>query len=393
MRRILSLWALATLLGGFGPLGAQDCRAHPNLWQFLEQCGQAIVGTDPANLHQALDRAYDNFRKPASLNSALGKIQGQTSYGHLLQGLNLHFVTIQVKREQELGLSYSWSQSLVRTPHAQGSTHWGYDLVASSQGLLTTDKVDNPEQLLEARFHSNFFYSVGGAADSATVAGNVRQIQDSIFAYQAFGSDPPVELSGIYANLWDGLSTELYLTVGPDGRFEANQSFDKKHWAAGVNVGFDLKAWNPDSFLARVNVFDWPAAVMRYLSGVDERIVPRGSSIPTVLLSWHRVSVQANPTRETLEGFAPFSRLGVEVNYRSQMAQSAAGPVWLEMSYRRHEEVDPSQAVRDEKLHSFERFKVGIFGPGGVAVWWATGRLPMDEDNTDHFGLGFLFRF
>jgi hypothetical protein len=376
-----------------GPVRAQSCSDIANIWQFLEQCAGSVTSGEPSTLKGALEQAYDKLRDPATLNSALGVVDGELPGGRVLRDLNLHFVNVEEGENQELGLRYDWSRSLVRTPHHQGTAHWGYDVVLSSQGLLTANADENPEELLESKAYPSFFWSWGGAVDSATVVGHLSAVQDSIFAYEGFDRDDTGDLEGLMAKIWDGLSTEVYLTVGPEARFEANQTFEEKQWAVGGKVGFDIKAWKTSSALAKLNVFDWPAALLRYLSGMEGGIHPRGSSIPTVLLSLHRVSPDANPQRETLEGLDAYSRWSVEVNYRSQVAQAGGGPVWLEMSYRHHEENDPSQAIRNADLHAYDRFKLGLFGPGGLAVWWATGRLPLDREEADHYGIGLRLRF
>ncbi len=392
-RQLMVAVVLASAAFDPSPLGAQTCSSNPNIWQFIRQCGDTLTAGDPVELTAALEEAYRALRAPSTLNSALGRAEGVVPGGVLFQALDLHFVNVQEGDEQELGVRYSWSKSIIRTPHAQGTTHWGYDLHASSKGLITAEAEDNPEELLETLAYPHFFWSWGGAADSATVAEHLGVIQDSIFAYQAFDRDATSDLSGLMAQLWDGLSTEVYLTMGPEGRFESDQTWARRQWAVGGKVGIDIKAWDGDSGLAKLNIFDWPAALLRYFSGLDDRIRPSGSAIPTLLLSAHRVSTKAHPEREALEGLAPYSRWGVEINYRSLSAQVVGGPLWLEVSYRHHEEIDPSQAVRDAQLHSYDRLLIGLLGPGGLGAWWARGRLPLDRQNTDHFGLGFRVRF
>ena len=384
---------LLSALGGAAPLEGQNCSSVPNLWQFLEQCGKELTGGEPSTLKAALEKAYGNLRDPHTLNSALGKVEGVVPGGLLVKALDLHFVNVQEGENQGMGLRYQWSKSLARTRHVQGTTHWGYDVLAATQGLLTIDTDDNPEELLESQFNPHLFFSLGGQVDSATVAGHLQLIQDSIFAYQQFDRNAPPQLEGLFARIWDGLSTEFYFTAGPEARFESDQTLSQTQWALGGRVGLDLKAWNPDSPLAKMNVFDWPAALLRRLGGMDQTFRPSGSAIPTVLLSWHRVSASANPVREALEGLAPYSRWGAEVNYRSQIAGTESGPIWLEVSYRHHEEVNPSKAVKDAELSAYDRLKLGFFGPHGVGMWWAMGRLPLDTKEADHFGLGFRVRF
>jgi hypothetical protein len=358
-------------------------------------------------MSEALERAYQKALDPATLNSALGQVDGVVPGGLLVRALDLHFVNVQEGENQGLGLKYDWSKSIARNSHSQGKTHWGFDFKASGSGLITMDSDDNSEQFIESAVHPHLFWSWGGAVDSAITAGHLAVIQDSLFAYQGFGRDDHPQLEGLFATLWDGLSTELYITAGPDLRFEVDQGFSQKQWAMGVKLGLDLKVWNPDNPLAKLNVFDWPAAVLRSLTGLEDGIHPRGSSFPTVILFLHRVAASANPTRESLVGLDPYSRWGLEANYRSLMAQAVGGAVWLEMSYRHFAEVYPPTALRDlgrssgadenplqvSDFYSCDQFKVGVFGPGGVAFWWATGRLPLDTREEDTIGVGFRMKF
>jgi len=390
-----------------GPLEAQNCSTVSNIWEYVTQCGRSLTGGQATTVSAALEGAYGRLRDPATLNSALGKAEGVVPGGLLVHALDLHFVTVQEGENQGLGLKYDWAKSIVRTPHSQGKTHWGFDLKAASSGLITVDADDNPEELLESSAYPHLFWSWGGAVDSAAAAGDLAMIQDSIFAYQGFDRDVSPQLEGLLAKFWDGLSTELYLTAGPEVRFESDQAFSQRQWAIGGKLGVDLKVWNPANPLAKLNVFDWPAAVFRSLTGADNGIHPRGSSFPTVLLFVHQVAATANPTRESLVGLDPYTRWGVAVNYRSLMAQAVDGAVWLEMSYHHYAEVYPPTALRElgessgpgeepvaiSDLYASDRFKVGVFGPGGLGFWWATGRLPLDTRDEDSVGMGFRMRF
>jgi hypothetical protein len=397
IRSCLSLLALAWVVLPQQPLLAQSapsCAPTADPWEYLRRCAHTIVPGDTTTLPAAFRQAFDNLKSPATINSALGELSARRSRVDLVRDLNLHFVNVQEGASQNLGLHYDWTHHAVRSPHRQGATHWGYTAGVEAKGLAVAVPSRNPEDFLESAFTAHGFFGSGGAIDTAVVARQLAALGDSISQYGTLAAlQASPSLTPLMGAIWDSLSTQVYVTFGPEARFETNQRFDHRAWALGARVGFDLKAWNPRSTLARLNIFDWPAALVRYATGTDARVTPSGAAFPTLMVTLHRVSPGADPTREALAGLDPYSRFSLSMAYRSRLMESATGPIWLDAEFRHFTELSPSPAVSAADRHRFNRLYVVVEGPGGLTASWATGGLPLSESDADRWGLGFRVHF
>ena len=392
--RILpALLALAILAP---PLFAQaGCDSTRSPWVFLRNCfASALPQGDTTALARGLQQAVTNLRSPYSLNPALAELAEVTRTRRLIGAMNLNFVTVQQGYTQGLALAYDWKKDLARTKHKQGSAHGGFHTGFEARGLLATSADSNPEDFNEAALHSSFFYARGGAATPAIMRAHLRGLADSAAAYrpsEAYLSSP--QYYNLMAGLWDSLSTQFYFTAGPEARFESNQGGDRTQMAYGLRFGLDLKAWNPHRRLAKLNVFDWPAALIRLATGADSSWRPSGGAIPTVSVLLHNVIPGTNAERDSVLNLDPFSRLSVEVRYRTKLTSVAEGPVWLSAEWRRHNEISPDDAIVSAGLHQHSRLQLRVETPGGFVLSWATGNLPLSESSDDRFGLGFQFKY
>ncbi len=378
------------------PLAAQvACDTTRSPWVFLRQCfGSALPQGDTVALARGLQEAVTSLRSPYSLNPALAEFAEVTRTRRLIGALKLNFVMVQQGYNQNLALSYDWKRDLARTKHNQGSPHGGFHSGLEARGLLAPAADSNPEDFNEAVAHASFFYARGGAANPAVMRAHVAGFADSAAAYKpqdAYLNSP--EYLSYMATLWDSLSTQFYFTAGPETRYETNQGADKAQLAYGVRIGMDLKAWKPHSRLARANIFDWPTALIRLATGTDASWKPSGAAIPTVSVLVHNVIPGANAVRDSVFNLDPFSRIALEMRYRTKLTSVAQGPVWLAVEYRQHLELNADQTVVDAGLHRHSRVHLQVETPGGLTLSWAKGNLPLTETGSDRFGLGFQFKY
>lgn len=378
-----------------GMLQSQDapgsCAATPNVWAYLRHCAQEIVGANPGYAGQALHAAYKDVKSPQTLNSALGEFAELTGT-KLFGDLHLHFKGVGSDAGQNnLALGYDWTRNLARTPHRQGHTQLGYSAEIEATGTVTPSARRNPEDFLDARLHAHLYLQSGGAATPSVVQAQLAAVADSIDAYerQPFGEAPG--LAALMAPLWDSLSTQVYITAGADLRAETTQDLDQRQYATGVRVGVDVKAWNPHSVAARLNVFDYPAAAIRFVTGADKTFRPNGAAWPTVLIAVHHVAPGRHPSRAAAGGdLDPFPRFALEAEYRSQLFNTRQGKVWLYAMFRHFSEIDPTPGIVAAGLHRFNRLLIAVEGPGGMHASWATGHpSPLEADQNDSWGVGF----
>ena len=397
--------AVIAILSPAGPLRAQEpvdtVAAAPgvcsgpdvNPARFLESC---LVGlsSDTTSLRRQWAEAQEKFRSTTTLNATLGEAElvgGRV--GALLADTRLHFVTIETGDRQSTALEYDWRWRPIGVPIRRDRDDLGLALEASAAGLLTAVASENPDDFLESTLDVQLVWGRGGRADSAVIARHVTGLLDSLAAADARSNGSLAFARGM-AELWDSLSTQTYLTFGPHLSYETDQTFDRNQYAVGVKLGVDVKAWNPTSGLAKANVFDWPAALLRVLTGTDSGFHPSGSSIPTLEAQLQRVTPGSSPERDAAGGSGAFNRVQLTLRSRSRAAELGDGNlVWLDLTWRHFREMGPSDAIRAAGLDRSTRFLVVLEGPTGFTVSWATGRLPLDTTDGDRWGLGWRFHF
>ena len=393
-----STLALSTL--AVHPLASQAsrCDSSGTLWTQLSRCAAAVLPSrDTIGLPDALEQAFHRMRDPNTLNYGLGHIERRAKRRIPIGTLHLQFVNIQHQGDNRLGLTYDWRRDVYRTPHQHGRLHSGHRTGLEARGTLMTVAEENVDDFLEFHLHSTLFVTGGGGVSPVALEAQLRSVGDSLAHVGAGdGSVASERRLQLINPVWDSLNTQFYVAAGPIINFETNQLGTQNQFAAGARVGLDLKAWKPSLRLARFNIFDWPAAAIRYLSGTDSVFRPSGASIPTVQLYYHWVAPGVNRMRavaDTTEGLEPFGRLTLQARYRGKLADVADGTLWLNATLDTKSESDPNDAIAAADLHQFTRVILSVEMPGGMAVSWSSGKQPLTAPKGDRWGLGFRLSF
>jgi hypothetical protein len=378
------------------PLAAQaGCDTTRSPWTFLRQCfSAALPQGDTVSLLSGLHSAVTSLRNPQSLNPALAELAEVTHTRGVIGVLDVHFVSLQQADDHGLALAYDWRRDLARTAHKQGSPHGGFHSALEARGVLVPSGDDNPEDFNEFSAHTSYFYGRGGAASPALMRAHLSGIADSAGAFRPrdgyIGSAPYLKLM---AGIWDSLTTQFYFTGGLEARYESDQGGATTQWATGARLGFDLKVWNPHLGGARFNVFDWPTALVRLVTGTDPSFQPSGAAIPTVSIAYHRVSPGSNAVRDSIADLDPFDRLALELRWRTKLTSVEQGPVWLSAEFRHHLELGADPAVSGAGLHRHSRIHMQVETPHGFTLSWARGKLPFTDSDDDRWGVGFQLKY
>lgn len=335
---------------------------------------------------------------PATLNRGLLRLEEEPFLNGILKPLNLSFANLQTTDEGGgiLGLQYQWNKDvLYDSLGTLGAGYSGFHLTAKADGTATLDASRNPRDFLDSEVTVNTFGVWGGTIPAeAGWFDKLNALGDSLTKYTTVEA---LEASGafdeFFGQVWGQLTTQLYLTANVSGSVEADQRFDRTQTVFGGHLGIDVKAWNPDSGLAKLNVFDWPAATLRYLFGTDKRIRPLGSAIPTVVLGLDHVDPGDDPARVAIDETSPFYRFTAEVAYRSPLASMSGGALYLEGWLRHYSQMNPSAAVVGADLDSFTEATVSLVAPNGLYVAYSRGRLPFDEASSRVYQAGFRYNF
>ena len=407
--RLVTLLFVAMTVMVAGRLSAQDPNAGRGVTEVLESIGfvASVAGsrsTEPgeARSFEALVDSVESrlvavLTAPQSLNVVLDHLREEPFLNGLLEPLNLEFASLQTEDSGGLwGLQYDWHKDFVYDSiSSDGADLIGITAALDAAGMLTDRASLNPRNLIVSGVSIGAFGSWGG-----TLAGD-----DALFdrlnalgdALTQFNTVSELEASGEFADffgeVWSRLSTQLYLSAELTGSLEADQAFDQTQYVIEGRLGVDLKAWRPDSPLAKLNFLDWPAAVLRYLMGADQSFRPSGVAIPTAVVGIGRVEPDKHPTREALGETDPYYRVSTELAYRSPIASMAGGSLYLEGSLRHYFEIGPPSAVEAVGLDRFTLFSVALLAPNGLYASYSTGSLPLDLADSRLYELGFRWTF
>jgi hypothetical protein len=174
---------------------------------------------------------------------------------------------------------------------------------------------------------------------------------------------------------------------------ESNQSFDDKQYYYGLQSGFDIKAWNPDSALAQFNILDYPFALTRMIMGNDPRWMPRGSALPTFLVGIDQVIPQDADPRTLAGDDSAFPRFRFEAAYRTLVGHVGGQPAFFEVNFRHYHEIGASETVVSASLDRYTYVAAALLLPKGMYVSYSAGKLPLDAEDDRVFELGFHYGF
>lgn len=335
---------------------------------------------------------------PATLNRGLFRLEDEPLLNGILKPLNLTFVNLQTPDEGGgiLGLQYQWTKDLVYDSlRPLGAGYSGFHLTGKADGTATLDPSRNPRDFLDSEVTVNAFGVWGGTIPAdAGWFDKLNALGDSLTRYTTVEA---LEASGafdeFFTQVWGRLTTQLYVTADLSASVEADQRFQRSQTVFGGHLGIDVKAWNPDSGLAKLNVFDWPAAALRYLFGADPSIRPLGSAIPTVVLGLDHVDPGDDPARAAIDETGPFYRFTAELAYKSPLVSMSGGSLYLEGWLRHYSQMNPSAAVVGADLARFTEATVSLVAPNGLYVAYSHGRLPFDEVSSRVYEAGFRYSF
>jgi hypothetical protein len=370
------------------PIPAQDGHQDElTLESLLKFMGGTTIG-DSLSISDAL---MGFFRTPETINT-LNKVwqDNVITESRLLKDLNIKFKTFKVNNADSsfgLGLSYSFSKDVTKKRLSPGSQA-GISLSLQTEGNVAFEKNINPEDFLNSHISFHLFKSWGGTFSTTTSA-----LRDSLNKWEidlalieegeTLLKSPVLEkfVSLSKSHLADQFYADFYFSGG----LESNQDFTHKQYTYGANLGIDIKLWRND-FL---NVFDWPFAAIRWLSGYDDELTPIGGSFPTFLFSLERVNPQNFEARILLGDTADYTRIHGEVVFKTPLSSSS----YFEASFRFYKELNPSANIKNAELDENVYFTASLTSFGGMFISYSTGRLPFNVKDNETYKLGFAYNF
>jgi hypothetical protein len=369
--------------------GAQDTSCWEALREQLDTV--ALLNTLPDHSeHKPLDAQASEclsqlLHDPATLNRVLKEVTESNPDAGLLSNLYLEFNTFEAPdstgaNSAHLGLAYQYDKSVFTSPIGQECG----DACVQALNLrfarrLTPEAQDRYNELtLQAAQ-----VPAGREADLAAIDKQIAQL-----------------LAG---NLTNQFAYEFDVDVA----LESDQRFRQKHWVYGARAAVDFRGWAslhatswqtaPTS--AKLNIFDYPFALLRRLTGYSQCaaintsvggcFVPLGTSWPTVSIALAQVQPGSSEPRTQIAGDDSYTRIATEVSFKTPIAKWERKPVYVSANWRRYDEISAPEAVRAADLASYQYFVATVGPQRGVFASYASGRLPFNAGDDQVYELGF----
>jgi hypothetical protein len=341
----------------------------------------------------------DLLGNPETLNKYLGMVAGDDEGWRFLKDIKFRFKTFSTKGDDSLsslGFSYQFAKDVnLRSLTNDGPTIIGQAVSVRAQGNVAFDPSANPKDFLDAAISVSLFGSHGGVIQgSAEMFNLLNALEDSMVKIEEQEkldrSSSWLQFSSIAQN---HLSTQVYWSFAGTASLESNQKFSIKQYVYGFETSFDVKAWNRTSILASLNVFDWPFAFLRMLSGEDADFSPLGSTIPTVICGIKWVDPNDGDPRKWIDSSGAYYRFNIEAAFRTPVANVLGQATYFQADFRFYTEIAPSAAVVTASLHQQTYFTGALSLANGLFVSYTTGRLPFDARNDQIYELGFQYSF
>src|SRR4030042_51342 len=262
------------------------------------------IGITNSNIEAELfNLLKSKLNDPKTLNFVFKDTFEQIKKNDLLKNLNVKFNNFNVDSISALGISYSYSKQIKTNYFESGSTNKsGLDLGFNLDGSISFNKKYNPNDFLRSNISFNYFSSYGGvSASSDEITNEFRELRSKLMEYENLDSlNNSSEWKTFLNKIVENLDNQIYFQVGLKTSLESNQDFTSKNYVYSANLGLDIKAWNRNSTLSQLNIFDWPFAITRWLTGTEDNIYPRGSALPTLLFDLSYVDPFADPIRKKI---------------------------------------------------------------------------------------------
>lgn len=397
---------LATvLLGAALSATAQDT---PEFTAAVEALASPTLGENIR--HTLKKKLQDKLNDPDVLNQVLDSLRSRAdgAAGNIgvlasaLKDLNVRFKAFETKdgADTSLGLEYSYEKSIKnRELDAKLGHPLSLSFTVRAKGNIAFDPKRNPADFLDTGASLDLFGSKGGfepVVESSAWQKELDHLLD--LSGQFTGTPDELDASPVWKEIVSRvdaqLSTQYFWRASGNFSLESNQDFTKRQYAYGLVMSGVIRAWNPKSAWADFNVFDWPFAGLRYLTGADSSIQPSGHALPLVLVGLEQVDPSKNTDRRAIDpDDSKYGRWRGEIAMKTRVARVGGQDVWAYGSYRVFREVSPSAAIRAAGLANFEYWAVGLEMTNGLGITYSKGKLPLDRKSDQVFEIGYKFNF
>tara|TARA_A100001015_G_scaffold319946_1_gene444612 strand:+ start:2905 stop:4071 length:1167 start_codon:yes stop_codon:yes gene_type:complete len=313
-----------------------------------------------------------------------------------LKDINLTFKTFQVQEDGPTSLGFSYDINYDRAKFKEsGAVRKAYAFGLAASGNVAFKKETNPNNFLETNLNYSFTKYVGG----------VMELQDSVFFQRKDSIEQELtklkdplskEAQALWKAFGEGLefTNQYYYNILPQIGYETNQDFSASQFTPTVLFSLGAKSWNDRNTLSKLNVFDYPFALLRLLFGTDKRFTPYGSTIPTAQFGFTYVTPSNDSLRkQVVESNKSYPRLKFETGFRTIVTRIEKENIFFNANFRFYKELNAPLAIKNSNLDAHTYFVMALQSTSGFFVSYSTGRLPLDAENDKVYSLGFNYKF
>lgn len=334
----------------------------------------------------------------------------------LLEGASIRLQAQQASSSGELAPGFAFDVAkpigTTETPESEA-----FDLRA--RGNVALDGAKNPDDFTEVFLRARWFGSTtlgDGAKSRAELA---KELADptaeelaalaSSFSPSEHGSKPgssdlqrrtthtPTDGDvALLGHRWAdqaarSLPNELVWDWELHAGLETTQNLASRQMVFGFSTSMRPIGWNDDSALAAWNVFDAPAAALRWLTGGD--FAPSGRAWPTLIAGLDVVDASASDLRDAVTDDESYLRLNLEAAYRTHAFTLGDHACDLTAHYRFHQELDAPAGIRQADLDASSHLELHLELPHHFDLGYSTGRLPLDDHDDSTFSISYHLTF
>ena len=310
--------------------------------------------------------------------------------------INLQFKSFQATDNSPAALGFTYDINVNKVHFKETATsRITNGLGISAKGNVAFNKTQNPTDFSEIEFHYTLSKFVGGvvkSSDDTSVFTRLNQIEDQLIEIRDMKSEAARKLWTEFSQKLV-LSNQFYYSVAPKFALECNQDFSKTQYTPGLVLDLGAKAWNSKSLLSKLNILDYPFALLRYITQSDAKITPYGSTLPTVQFAADYVIPTLDKNRESLMGeLKPFPRIKFETGFRTYISRINNEYIFFNANFRYYHEINAPDAIKNANLDTQSYLVMALQSSSGLYVSYAKGKLPFDSKTDELFSIGFNFK-
>jgi hypothetical protein len=188
------------------------------------------------------------------------------------------------------------------------------------------------------------------------------------------------------------LADELAWAFDLHAALETNQDLSSRQTVLGAAIAGRLTSFDPASKVSRYDIFDLPAACLRWLTGQDERLRLTGAALPSLVAGFDAVDAARDEARGALTEDEVYLRARFELEFASPAFRLNGRSVELSARWRYFREFDAPAAVDSAGTDDSSHLELRLGGRRGWFVAYSAGELPLDPRYDSTVTLGYALQ-